>query len=403
MKMKDFDKVIFSSLMLAHDFFKVQESTDVWQRMYTNEIEAVPLENNPINLMLSNAFRHTCIDGSVVSGFEPDVSDEDIISSMGTTKTAVAISNGTKKVLYPLRYTAFGHLQDRAGITGRSINSLKDKARAKEMSPATRCDCLNNGLQLYKDSTLALIRDGKVTALLSGDESDYSVMPVTRLMKILETELENEFGGVSFISGIACHEIVDLRYEITDQTLTEQIKNMLDSYGMLVEDLKLAIRLTTSDVGLCAARLTPYLSFQGSPLIAFGKALSVEHKGGNKAMTMFVDITDRFLASFRDNTDNIIRLMNVRIKNPIQCIQNVYDALKLRGYSSELREVKERLMAEHKTGCTGFDIYWYLNEMLMAYEKNREIKNLTVSPLDSIKAQEIVAQVLFMDLAAFDE
>lgn len=403
MKMNDFEKVTFSTLLTAHDFFKEQEKADIWQRMYTNEIEAIPLENNPLNLMVPNAFRRTCIDGSVITGFEPDVSEGDIVSSMETTKTAVAISNGTKKVLYPLRYTAFDHLQDRAGITGRSIKSLKDKARAKEMSPATRCDCLNNGLALYKDSTLALIRDGKVTALLSGDESDYSVMPVTRLMKILESELENEFGGVTFISGTVCHEIVDLLYQITDKALTELVKNTLDSYGMLVEDLKLSVRLTTSDVGLCAARLTPYLSFNGSPLIAFGRSLSVEHKGGNKAMTMFVDITDQFLASFRDNTNNITRLMNVRIKNPVQCIQNVYDALKLRGYSTELREMKERLKAEHKAGCTGFDIYWYLNEMLLAYEKNREIKNLTVSPLDSIKAQEIVAQVLFMDLAAFDE
>ncbi len=401
--MKDFEIRNFTDLEEAHAFFNGQETTDVWQKMYTNEIEAVPLENNPLNLHLKGAFKMTCADGAQIEGFEKDVTEDDILSSMESTKTAVAISNGTKKVLYPLRYTAFGHLQDRAGITGRSINSLKDKARANEMAPATRCECLNNGLRLYRDSTLALIRDGKVTALLSGDVSDYSIMPVTRLMKILENELNGEFGGVSFAGGSVTHEIVDLRYEITDSNYVEMVKNLLESYGMLVENLKLTVRLTTSDVGLCAARLTPLMSFDGSPLITFGKSLSVEHKGGDKAMTLFVDVADRFLASFRDNTDNIVRLMNVKIKEPSRCLQNVYDALKLRGYSYELKEAKERIMAEHQNGCSAFDIYWYLNEMLLSYQENRKNKNLSISPLDSIKAQETVAQVLFMDLAAFDE
>lgn len=400
--MKDFEVIQFVNLNDAHNFFAAQEKTDVWQKMFTNEIEAVALENNPLNLYINGAFNFICADGARINGFEADTSEDDIVSSMETTKTAVAISNGTKKVLYPLRYTAFGHLQDRAGITGRSINALKDKSRAREMAPATRCECLNNGLQLYRDSTLVLIRDGKVTAMLSGDMNDYSVMPVTRLMKILESELAGEFGGVSFVRGSVTHEIVDLMYEITDADFVEQIKNLLESYGMLAENLKLAIRLTTSDVGLCAARLTPLISFDGSPLITFGKSLSVEHKGGDKAMTLFVDVADRFLASFRDNTDNIVRMMNVRIKEPSHCLQNVYEALKLRGYSSELRDIKERLKAEHGNGCTAFDIYWYLNEMLLDYEEKRKTKNLSVSPLDSIKSQEIIAQVLFMDLAAFD-
>lgn len=401
--MKDFEIRNFAGLDEAHDFFKNQEAKDIWQKMYTSEIEAVPLENNPLNLHIPGAFKMTCADGAVIDGFDKSVSEDDILSSMETTKTAVAISNGVKKVLFPLRYTAFGHLQDRAGITGRSINSLKDKTRAHEMAPATRCECLNYGLRLYRDSTLALIRDGKVTALLSGDESDYSIMPVSRIMKILENELYSEFGGVSFAGGSVTHEIVDLRYEITDEKYVEMVKNLLESFGMLVENLKLAVRLTTSDVGLCAARLTPLMSFDGSPLITFGKSLSVEHKGGSKAMTLFVDVAARFLASFRDNTDNIVRLMNVKIKEPAKCLQNVYDALKLRGYYTELREQKERLMSEHQNGCTAFDIYWYLNEMLLSYQENRKNKNLSVSPLDSIKAQEIVAQVLFMDLTAFDE
>lgn len=401
--MNDYDVKSFDTVDEVHTFFSSQEKTDKWHRMYTSEIEAIPLENNRLNLFINGAFKHTCADGFVISGFEPDVTENDIITSMDTTKMSVAISNSTRKVLYPLRHTAFGHIQDRAGVSGRSINALKDKSRAKEMSPETRCKCLNYGLRLYKDSTLVLVRDGKVTALLSGDGNDYAIMPTTRLMKILETELVNEFNDFQFLGGKTTHEITAIRYKINDPGLESAIVNMLQSYGMMVNQVTIGVQLTTSDVGLSAARLTPMLCIEGNKFIAFGQSLCVEHKGGDKAMTLFVDIAHRFLASFRDNTDNLARMMNVQINSPGRCLKNVYDALKLKGYSYELRECCERIDAEHHNYCSAFDIYWYLNEMLLAYDENRKLKGSPISPLDSIKAQESVAQVLFMDVSAFDE
>lgn len=403
MKLNDFDNITFSSNEEAINFFHDQERSDMWLKMFTSEIEAIPLEDNRLNLLVKDSFSHTCADGSIITNFEPCVSEEDIISSMETTKMSIAISNGIKKVMYPLRYTAFGHIQDRAGISGRSINSLREKSRAKEMSPVTRCKCLNSGLVLYKDSTYVLIRDGKVTAMLSGDENDYAVMPVIRLIKILNTELTSEFGELEFITGNTSHEITSLHYRILDSNLEEKLLNMLQSYGMLINNILVSVRLTTSDVGLSAARLTPMISCDGKTFISFGKSLGVEHKGGSKAMTMFVDITNQFLASFRDNLENIDRMMNVRISSPERCLKNIYDALKLKGYSNELRECCDRIKAEHSNTCSAFDIYWYLNEMLFAFEENRRQKKMSVSPLDMIKAQEIIAQVIFMDLTAFDE
>lgn len=402
-KLKDFDNISFASLDEVHDFFSEQQKTDSWYRIYTNEIEAIPLENNRLNLLVEEGFKYECADGSVITTFEADVDEDDITSSMETTKMSVALSNGTKKVMYPLRYTAFGHIQDRSGVSGRSINSLKDKARAREMSPTTRCECLNYGLTLYNDYTLVLVRDGKVTALLSGDSQDYAKMPTTRLLHILETELDGEYAGYEFMSGETTHEITSIQYRINDHNLEDKLVTMLQSYGMLIDDVTVSVHFATSDVGLSAARLTPMLSYDGKSFIPFGRTLGVEHKGGDKAMTMFVDITDQFLASFKDNVDNITRMMNVRINSPEQCLRNVYNALKMKGYSAELRECCERIKAEHRDGCSAFDIYWYLNEMLFAYEDNRKQKGLSVSPLDRLKAQEIVIQVIFMDVAAFDE
>lgn len=403
MKMKDYDTIDFATLDEVHDYFKNQESTDRWVRNYTREMEAVPLINNRLSFLLEDAFKHTCADGFVVTGFEPDVDEEDITSSMETTKMSVAISNGEKKVLYPLRYTAFGHIQERSGVSGRSISSLRDKSRAKEMSPETRCRCLNFGLQLYNDHTLVLIRDGKITALLSGDKNDYSIMPTTRLLKILETELMSKYAGYDYMYGLTTHEITTIQYRIHDTDLEEKLVNMLQSYGMLIEKATVCVQFSTSDVGLSAATLTPMLSYDGGPFVPFGKTLRVEHKGGDKAMALFVDVTDRFLASFRDNVDNITRMMNVRIMSPERCLRNVYDALKMKGYSYELRECCERIKEEHRNGCTAFDIYWYLNEMLFVYEENRNLKGLPVNPLDRIKTQEIIAQAMFIDISAFDE
>ena len=405
-KMKDTEIKIFTKEDDMKDFFEVQGNNDKWIKVYTNEIECAPLPDCKLNALIPHAFQHvmkyTRKKGSIITDFASDVNEDDITSSMSTTKTSVCFPDGNGIVMYPLRYTAFQHVQERSGITGSSISSLRERKRAMEINPEVRCNCINEGLSLYRDKTLVLVRDGKVTALLSGDESDYAIMPVIQLVNIVEEELKNSYCGYTFAEARTSHEISSITYSIHDEEIENRILDILSSAGELVSKITIDLRLTTSDVGKCAARVTPIIYERGRELI-IGKSQSVEHKGGAKAIAAFSDSVHLILGKFRENISCLERLMRISVNHPVEMLKNLYEALKLTGYSSALKEVQEKIVAEKSGNITAYDIYWYLNEMLFIQEEANRKAGKTISLFESIKAQETVAEILFIsDLQQYD-
>lgn len=396
--MKDFE-ILKLSESQTKDYFEKQEKTDRWITIYTNELEVTPLPD--MITAKTGLFPLQTSKGITITGFESDVTDDDISSSTENTKTACIIPENNRFKVYPLRYTAFGHMQERSGITGGSISSLKERRRANEMEAKVRCTCINEGLKLYKDKTLVLIRDGKVTALLSGDESDYSIMPVSECKTILEDELSNSYKNYTFSSCQTTHDITEIIYNINDDELSERIEDVLSQTGELISDVKVKLRFTTSDVGKCAARLTPMFFVDGK-LLPFGKPLSVEHKGGKKAMAAFKDASRSIMSKYRECIGLIQKLMNIHIKHPAGCLKNVYSALKLTGYSAALNECQDRIISEHTSGCTGYDIYWYLNEVLFMTEEINKKNGKEINLFTSIRAQETISEILFMDIKQYD-
>lgn len=400
--MKDFEVKNMKDPQVMHEFFSNQEKNDRWLNVYTKELYTTPLENNELALYTPGSFAVQMPNGVDISGFADDVSSEEIQSSMTTTKTAVVLPVADKFQMYPLRYTAWTHLQKRAGLEGRSINNVKERARAKELAPSKRCEMFNETLCLYSDMTKALIRDGKITALMSGDEADYAVMPVSRLISILESELAYQYENFKFSYANTNHEITQIVYSLHDQQLEKNIIGTLSSQGQLIQDdaVEVEVQLTTSDVGNCAARLTPIIRVDGKAL-PIGRPDAVEHKGGSKAMTAFIDMTHTFLGKYRENVDLLKKLMEVHITYPSSCLQNVVNKINLVGYGRFLKRAKEKLDQE-VTNCTAYDIYWYLNNMLFESEEYAKAENKTVNLFSSIKDQEVIGQVLFMNLKDFD-
>lgn len=400
--MKDFEKVVFKNNQEMKGFIDKQEADDQWVKLYSSEMETIPLENNELNLHIPDAFAYELRNGVVVSGFESETSEEDIISSMQTTKMSVVLPINNKFVMYPVRYTAWEQIQARSGIGGVSISSVKDKANAYEMAPADRCSCINMGLALRRDKTLALIRDGKVSALLSGDENGYTILHTSDLVTKVEALMSNSFSSFEWETGEMTHEIFACTYTIKDDELEQKIRNLLSSYGIANnKKVKVQVLLTTSDVGRCAARLTPLIYLDGirQPI---GIPACVDHKGGEKTKAGFDEMARTFMAKYRENVANLQKLMSVKIKHPAECLFNVYTALKLSGYMPVLKVCMDRIAQEHISGCTAYDVYYMLAEMLYITEENNAKAGKGSSLYENIKAQECIAKVLFMDIAQYD-
>ena len=395
--MKDFEQKKFKNENTALDFFNEQEKTDRWIRVYTNEMETAPLENCKLNLFDKDAFSFTAQNGVKITSFADEVTDEDISSSMENSKLSLIFPNKNQMQMYPIRYTAFGHIQERAGITGSSISSLKERKRAYEISAEKRSEILNSGLKLYQDRSLILIRDGKATAVLSGDESDYCIMPMPDILAAVKDELKNyEF---KFLQAHASHEVSNFEYQIWDSNIESQIRNEL----MLENDDNIVIKLVliTSDVGKCSVQLSPAIEINKIS-IPIGRTLSVAHKGV-KAMDAFNETCHKFLSRFNMNLENIRRLNKMCINHPVNCMKNVYESLKITGFRSAFKDVLNKIESEHVSSCTGFDIYYYFCEMLSIEQENRS-KNQKeqMSLYETSKSKDIISEILFIDLTSFD-
>lgn len=411
MKLKDYEDIKFSKEDEMLDFFKHQEETDRWNEVITNEITALPSENvDPTFIRLGVIpvkYRGADMTGLIAD----NVTDEDIKESSENPKLMIAFPTASGMAVYPMRYTAFVGIQNRAGIGGSAISRLKDHGQQNEMSAVNRAACINMGLELYKNRTKILIRqnnpydaaDGvKVTALMSGDENDYSVLEQYRLIKALRQELSDTYSNFSYAFGTTSYEISSISYDLNDDALKTRISNTLKSFGQEVktDDVKVTIRLTTSDVGLCQARLTPIVLIKGIP-VPIGQVREVKHQ--NKAtISKFCDEAHMLLKNFQDNLSSFENLGKIKITNPSECFKRVYEKLGLSGYRDQLISILERIESEHALGCTGYDIYWYFCEMLYLKESNTVNTTGKSDVFKNIKNQEIIAGILRLNLSEYD-
>lgn len=394
-KLKDAEIITCIDKKSSDDFFQIQAETDRWVRVFTNEMETAPLENCPLSLFTDKEGYET--KKGFRLNFEADTENEDILSSMTNTKLSLCFPENGKIVMYPLRYTAFNHIQERAGISGGSINSLRNRKRAQEMAPEVRSKILNEGLELYTDKSLVLIRDGKATAVLSGDEADYAITPMPEIIKILDEELQY-FGNTSFLRSVISHEINVIEYSIDDTAMKQQIRDSI----MLTFDNKVSVKLSlaSSDVGKCSITLSPVIEIDGVD-VPIGQTLSVTHKG-TKVKDVFRENCKKFLSSYRLNLDMIKKLNTVCINNPASCFKNVYEALKITGYAASFKEILARIEDEHVSSCTAFDIYFYFCEMLANEKSAREQKGEQIGLYEFAKAKDTVSTVLFLNLVNYD-
>ena len=119
-----------------------------------------------------------------------------------------------------MRSTAYKTMLDRAKINGSSLPKLERPLLARVVN-----DCLN----LSTTDALVLIRDEKVAAIHSGDEADYSVLPIKELLNTLQAKLDERFPGNQFDTGYSDHAITSASW-----SMAYQRDDLLAAYSKLL-------------------------------------------------------------------------------------------------------------------------------------------------------------------------
>ena len=179
---------LFSSYPMLLDYHEEQAKNSRWIRCKVADLQVEPLgESSPL---IGN-----------LSAFAAGTSQEAVKDTAENLGLAMRV-NGE---LYPVRMTAYKSLLDRAKIGGTALPKLSREVLA---------EVLNECLKLYSADALLLIRDEKISAVHSGDEVDYSVLPIDELLKALQAKLDARFSGNEFESGYCDHSLVSASWRI---------------------------------------------------------------------------------------------------------------------------------------------------------------------------------------------
>lgn len=171
----------FGTYAAMLDYHQEQAVKSQWTRVPVRDLEVEPLSKTSPLYGVSGAFAAETSKEAV----------EDTAANLGLALRV----NGQ---LYPVRDTAYKSLLDRAKIGGTALPKLSREVLA---------EVLNACLKLFGAEALVLVRDEKVTAVHSGDPSDYSVLPIDTLLETLQDKLDTRFTGNQFEGGYSDHAL----------------------------------------------------------------------------------------------------------------------------------------------------------------------------------------------------
>ena len=284
----------------------------------------------------------------------------------------------------PIRTCAIPTILDRAKISGTALSKV---------STDTLVYIVNECLKVAIGDTKLRIADGKVSAALS---MDYTVLPMPQLFETAATVINSRFRKNHFAGGVWSHSAASANWELTDENaLIQTYTNALDRHGVKHEDIQPAIRLSSSDIGVCGANLMPKLFVGKESLpIPLGGSISLHHKNGAN-MTQFRENLGLTFSQFGSCLSKLAHLLDIEIDNAKNCMTGVMKRLGIpKKYGMP---VIEMFVAKHGAySCTAHDIYYGLGEVLFLMQMNRS------SGEQMLRMEENIARALVLNFDDYD-
>ena len=329
----------FISLQEMRDYHREQEAArSKWVRCPVSHMEIEGLDaGSPLRANLS--------------AFAPEVTTEAVEDTVENLGLAAVVDG----VRYPVRETAYKSLLDRAKIGGSVLPKLKRDQLAR---------ILGECLALSRGEALVLIRDEKVSAFHSGDDADYSVLPIVDLLDCLEEQLTTRFPGYQFESGYADHALSGALFTMPDQKedLLGTYAKMLAANGKTTMAAKLepGIRFVTSDTGVSSAKVSALL-MGGSTPIHIGSCVSVDHRHQAKIKD-FSEAAEQLFAQYGETLKRLEHLLEIELSFPVNAMTRVCKKLSL-PKKAAVEAISMFEMANGIAPATAHDVFLAMQEI----------------------------------------
>lgn len=217
------------------EFLKNREMNSRWETKKSKKIRFIALEKD------------SKLTAELKAKYAEDGNEGIIDDTLENTRLLLKAED----MAYPVRNCAIKTILDRARISGNALSKVEKPVLAK---------ILNYCLQVASGDALLRFSEGKISAVHGGDSTDYAVLEIPELFRRTIEYLKVNFPGNTFAGGSFDHSMVTAVWELTNQDkLVETYKEALAEHGIRFDEIKPALRLSSSDVGISGANLYPTL------------------------------------------------------------------------------------------------------------------------------------------------
>lgn len=232
------------------------------------------------------------------------------------TQMLLVFPKNFKAEILPVRYTAFGDIEARAGLFGPTLERMREKGGMEVLSSITKGQFLSTGLSLNGETGNLLLRDEMVNSFKS---KHYQPFPEYEMVEVLEEKLRETFPSYHYLGGGVNHERLSIDYRLRATSEEAALKLKLESFGLKVDTLESGVMFTTSDVGNSAVTVYPLIVINGIPA-RLGDAIKVRHDAGNTS-DMFRDGLASIGSILTDAEDTIEELGNTPVTYVANCVK----------------------------------------------------------------------------------
>lgn len=289
----------FNSFPMIMDYHREQNENSRWLRCKIKDLKIEPLHEDSV--LYANPDR-----------FASGISEDAVKDTAKNLGLAITVDGN----IYPMRSTAYKTMLDRAKISGSSLPKLERPLLARVVN-----DCLH----LSTTDALVLIRDEKVSAIHSGDETDYSVLPIKELLGSLQKRLNERFPQNHFDTGYSDHSITSASWSMPEQRdeLLSTYSKLLDSQGKggIIRRMMPGIRFTTSDIGILSAKVSALLVGNGYS-IHIGGCIDIDHRN-KKTVSDFDKALDQLFAQYEDGIHRLEELERTVLSYPVNAMTRI--------------------------------------------------------------------------------
>lgn len=367
------------------EFLKEMEEESKWYNLYIKNFKTSVESGGPI-ILDDIKSRYKFLDGTTDEAITSAIENGTQIGTLAGSQMFVTTTDidSTLRTIC-LSGTGLSSLILRSGVDCSAIG----KANVTDTKTMIDIGIKNSG----DKTVLAYFSCGKIRTFNGGNT--YAILKQSKMFDAIVEMLNTKYKKYEFNGGYYSHTRTFAEFELTDDTdkILKTYKKACESVSsMKNKGLKVAFSFSTSEIGDACATINVAL-IRGNMRILIGSPIKVPHNG-EMTEENFINQLPLLLAKTKDLIKGLENLINIEVKNPINCIISLakYVGLLKSQTMSEVASFQEQynkaIEKDKNVKFSAHDVFYVLQESLM------EMRKASVADSTIENAEENLARTL---------